>query len=78
MSRRIATLFLSLAASLVLARAADAQNLVISNARIIVGPGQFIESGSVVIRDGHIASVAAGAAPVAPAGTTVVDATGMT
>jgi imidazolonepropionase-like amidohydrolase len=78
MNRRIASLFMLLAASLVLARAADAQNLVISNARIIVGPGQVIESGSVVVRNGRIASVAAGPAPAAPAGTTVIDASGMT
>ena len=43
------------------ATAVPAQNLVIANARIIVGDGQVIEKGSVVVKDGKIASVAAGA-----------------
>ena len=68
MNRTIAALFLSLAASLVLARVAAAQNLVISNARIIVGPGRSIEKGAVVIKNGRIASVTGGAAPAAPSG----------
>jgi imidazolonepropionase-like amidohydrolase len=78
MNRRIAALSLSLAASLLLARGAAAQNLVVTNARIIVGPGQVIERGAIVVRDGRIASVAAGQAPAAPAGAKVIDATGMT
>ena len=69
---------LCLAASLALGSAAAAQNLVISNARIIAGPGQVIENGAVVIRDGRIASVTAGPAPAAPNGATVINATGMT
>jgi imidazolonepropionase-like amidohydrolase len=40
---------------------ANAQDLVITNARIIDGTGSVIERGSVVVRDGRIASVAAGA-----------------
>jgi imidazolonepropionase-like amidohydrolase len=57
---------------------ASAQNLVISNARIIVGDGQVIEKGSVVIKDGKIASVAAGA-PTGIAGKSVkINGTGMT
>jgi imidazolonepropionase-like amidohydrolase len=55
---------------------AHAQNLVVANARIVVGNGTVIERGSIVIRDGKIAAVAAGAAS-AP-GVTVVDAQGMT
>ena len=78
MNRILAALSLSLAASLALASGAAAQNLVISNARIIVKPGETIENGSIVIRDGRIASVAAGRAPAAPAGATVIDGTGMT
>ena len=39
MNPRIAALVLSLTACLSLARGAEAQDLVISNARIIVGPG---------------------------------------
>ena len=41
---------------------ASAQNLVITNARVIVGNGQVIERGSIVVRNGRIASVGAGAA----------------
>ncbi len=40
-----------------------AQSLVISNARIIVAPGQVIEKGTLVIRDGRIASVTTGSRP---------------
>ena len=39
-----------------------AQNLVITNARIVTGAGTVIERGSIVVRDGRIVSVAAGAA----------------
>ena len=76
MQGRIAAL--SFALCLSLATIATAQNLVISNARIIVGPGQTIERGAVVISDGRIASVTAGNAPVTPRGATVINATGMT
>src|SRR5262245_16760411 len=53
------------------AATAAAQDLVITNARIVVGNGNVIESGTIVIRGGRIASVAAGAA--VPAGLTVID-----
>jgi imidazolonepropionase-like amidohydrolase len=69
---------LSLATSVILASDALAQNLVITNARIIVGPGQVIENGALVVRNGRIASVAAGPAPAVPAGAQVIQATGMT
>ena len=78
MNPRIAALVLSLTAGLSLARAAEAQNLVITNARIIVGPGQVIEKGAVVVKDGKITAVTAGAAPAAPKGAKVINATGMT
>jgi imidazolonepropionase-like amidohydrolase len=55
-----------------------AQNLVISNARVIVGPGRVIEKGSIVIKAGRIASVAAGTTSAAPKGAKVINATGMT
>jgi imidazolonepropionase-like amidohydrolase len=74
MNRTITALSLAVA----LASGAAAQNLVISNARIIVGPGLVIEKGAVVIKDGRIASVAAGAVPATPKGAKVIDATGMT
>jgi imidazolonepropionase-like amidohydrolase len=44
-----------------LAWPASAQNLVIVNVRIVDGKGGVIERGSVVVRDGKIAAVAAGA-----------------
>jgi imidazolonepropionase-like amidohydrolase len=64
-------------AALALAGAAQAQNLVISNARIIVGPGKTIEKGSLVIRGGKIVSVAPGAAK-AVKGSRFINGTGMT
>src|SRR4026209_1365931 len=53
-----------------------AQDLTITNARIIVANGTVIERGSIVVRAGKIVSVAAGLT-AAPSGTTV-DAKGMT
>ena len=53
-----------------------AQDLVIANARIIVGTGQVIEQGTIVVKGGRIASVAAGRA--AAPGLKVVDGKGMT
>ena len=55
---------------------ANAQDLVISNVRIIVGTGDVIESGTIVVRNGRLASV--GAAAAAPSGAVRVDARGMT
>ena len=62
----------------VLMSAADlwAQDLTISNVRILVGNGQVIEQGAIVIRNGRIASV--GAAGAATNGTRAVDARGLT
>ena len=42
---------------------AAAQDVAITNARIIVGSGQVIESGTIIVRGGKIVSVTAGAAP---------------
>ena len=53
-----------------------AQSLVITNARLIDGTGLMIDSGTLVVTDGRIASIGAGAAP--EDATNVVDATGMT
>jgi len=52
-----------------------AQDLVITNARIIVGSGAVINSGSIVVRGGKIVSASAGAA-TAP-GVKTIDAKGM-
>src|SRR5688572_28924495 len=54
----------------------SAQDLTITNARIVVANGTVIERGSIVVRGGRIASVAAGA-PSATSGR-VIDAKGMT
>src|SRR5258706_778541 len=53
-----------------------AQDLVITNARIIVGNGAVIESGTLVARNGRIASV--GAPGPAPAGARQIDGRGLT
>ncbi len=59
------------------AGSASAQNAAITNARIIVGSGQVIESGTIIVRGGKIESVAAGKAG-STKGLTVIDAKGMT
>ena len=53
-----------------------AQDLTITNARIIAANGSLIGRGSIVVRAGKIVSAGAGA-PSAPAGRTI-DAKGMT
>ena len=55
---------------------AGAQDLTITNARVIVGTGQVIDRGSVVVRAGKIAAISNGA-PTGAAGQTI-DAKGMT
>lgn len=67
----------ALAFGLAAADGAAAQNLVITNARIIDGAGQVIDRGAVVARDGRIVSVTRGEAPRGAAGTRI-DARGMT
>jgi len=57
---------------------AAAQNLVISNARIIVGDGQVIEKGAVVVKDGRIAAVTPGAGSTAASDSVRINGTGMT
>lgn len=58
------------------ARDVAAQDLVITNARIIVGNGSVIDQGSVVVRAGRIVSVSRGAAGAGTA--PAIDATGLT
>jgi imidazolonepropionase-like amidohydrolase len=72
---RVVVLF----ATLFVLGAADrlaAQDLVITNARIIVGNGQVVEQGSIVVRNGRIVSAGAGAPNAA--GSRTIDAKGMT
>lgn len=53
-----------------------AQNVLITNARVVVGNGSVIQSGAVVVRAGKIASVSADAANTQ--GLQTIDAKGMT
>jgi imidazolonepropionase-like amidohydrolase len=62
-------------AMLCTARPADAQDVAITNVRIIVGNGQVINSGTIVVRAGKIASVGAGGASTQ--GLRVIDGKGM-
>jgi imidazolonepropionase-like amidohydrolase len=54
---------------------AAAQDVAITNARIIVGSGQVIDSGTIIVRGGKIVSVTAGTAPAQ--GLRTIDAKGM-
>ena len=62
-------------AAIALSQAVPAQELTITNARIVVGNGEVVDNGSIVIRGGRIDSVAAGK-PAKAAGR-VIDAHGM-
>jgi imidazolonepropionase-like amidohydrolase len=62
--------------SLVVGRTLAAQDLVITNARIIVGNGTVIDQGSITVRGGKISAVAPGTASVPGAAT--IDGRGMT
>ena len=53
-----------------------AQDVTITNARIIVGNGTVIDSGTIVVRDGQIAGVTAGSAGAT--GPSTIDASGLT
>ena len=66
----------ALLANFACAPASLAQDLVLTNARVIVGNGTVIERGSIVIRGGKIASVAAASANAA--GAQSIDVHGMT
>jgi imidazolonepropionase-like amidohydrolase len=64
-------------AALCVSAGAGAQNLVITNARILDGTGRVIERGAVVVRDGKIASISA-SAPVSASAVRTLDAGGKT
>jgi imidazolonepropionase-like amidohydrolase len=74
MKRIILTIFAYLTIGTI--ASVSAQDLTITNARIVVANGSVIERGSVVVRAGKIVTAAAGA-PATTAGT-VIDAKGMT
>src|SRR6266699_201398 len=75
MKRILAFTFLVFSWSLGGVRTLAAQDLVITNSRIIVGNGNVIDQGSIVIRGGRIVSVAAGAANIT--GVQTIDARGL-
>jgi imidazolonepropionase-like amidohydrolase len=75
---RKALAFIVAAVSIVSAAdAASAQNLVITNARILDGAGGVIDRGSLVVRDGKIVSVSSGVVQPPP-GARTIDARGRT
>jgi imidazolonepropionase-like amidohydrolase len=79
--RTLASVCGALVTSLFTIGSAVAQDLVISNARIIVGNGQVIEKGTLVVKNGKIDSVAAASSASAhppSRGATRIDATGKT
>jgi len=77
MSMKRALLSIAVAAPIFYMSGAAGQNLVLTDARILDGAGGLIERGSIVVSDGRIVSVAAGAARV-PAGTREIDVDGKT
>ena len=76
MKRSFAFILLAFFCSLCSVRNLTAQDLVITNARIIVGNGEVINQGSIVIRGGRLASVSTG--PPNVSGMQAIDARGMT
>jgi imidazolonepropionase-like amidohydrolase len=73
--RRFLPPLLSVAAAAFFALNGAAQDVAITNARIIVGNGQVINSGTIIVRGGKIASVSAGKGNTQ--GLKVIDAKGM-
>ena len=61
--------------SLIAPGVVSAQDVAITNARIIVGSGQVIDSGTIIVKGGKIVSVSTGAAPTQ--GLRTIDAKGM-
>jgi imidazolonepropionase-like amidohydrolase len=66
---------LAIAFVFILPAIAAAQDVAITNARIIVGSGQVIDSGTIIVKGWKIVSVTAGAAPTQ--GLRTIDAKGM-
>ncbi|OYX35088.1 MAG: hypothetical protein B7Y99_04335 [Caulobacterales bacterium 32-69-10] len=79
MKRHLTALGAAALLSLALGTTASAQNLVITNARVLDGTGKAIENGTIIARDGRIASVTAGPPSAAAVrGLQRIDAKGMT
>ena len=75
MKRLAAILFSAALVHTSAATSVHAQDVTISNVRIIVGNGQVIEQGTIVVRNGRIASVGAGGGA---AGARTIDGRGLT
>ena len=73
----VAVACVTVTAALVPVRDSAAQDLIVSNARIVDGKGGVIERGSVVVQDGKIVSVSSGA-PARVSGAQTLDAQGRT
>jgi imidazolonepropionase-like amidohydrolase len=71
----VLTCLATLAIAVLSARPLSAQDVAITNARIVAGNGTMINSGTVIVRAGKIVSVSAGAAAQ---GLKTIDAKGMT
>jgi N-acyl-D-aspartate/D-glutamate deacylase len=76
MKRAVAVRALAFLSVMAVSSMLAAQDLVIINARIIKGTGEVIDQGSIVIREGRLASVGAG--PVTVSGVQTIDARGLT
>jgi imidazolonepropionase-like amidohydrolase len=63
-------------ASFAVSGVAGAQDLAVTNVRVIVGSGPVINSGTIIVRGGKITSVSAG--PASTQGLPVIDGRGMT
>ena len=74
-SHRFLACFVSLAAVGLFTQTLSAQDVAITNARIVVGNGTVINSGTVIVRGGKIVSASAGAANTQ--GLKTIDAKGM-
>jgi imidazolonepropionase-like amidohydrolase len=72
---RVAACLLSLTVVGIFARDLSAQEVAITNARVIVGNGTVIDSGTLIVRGGKIVSVSAGTANTQ--GLKTIDAKGM-
>jgi imidazolonepropionase-like amidohydrolase len=75
MRRTMYRVLFCVAAGLLAPQLAAAQDVAITNARIIVGNGPVIDRGTIIVRGGKIVSVAAGAADTQ--GLRIIDAKGM-
>jgi imidazolonepropionase-like amidohydrolase len=74
-SHKFMARLVSLSAVMLFARELPAQDIAITNARVIVGNGTVIDSGTVIVRGGKIVSASAGAAGTQ--GLKTIDAKGM-